>query len=160
MAVRPLCELLMTPLEISCPPDPAVLSEQSPACPAQTQTGTSEPASWASQVALPSARTVRRILGHYGAYLTELMTDQTPRAHLGSGGWRQVWLAWLTGGIEAQSDRKVNNRCMVTTFVTWCRISGLERCFSSELLMISRMENRKMKTSRTAIWWADILRMV
>ena len=90
----------------------------------------------------------------------KLLTDQAPRAHLGSGGWRQVWLTSLTGAMEAQSDRKVNNRCMVTTFVTWWRISGLERWFSSEFLMMSRMENRKMKTSRTAIWWADILRMV
>ena len=69
--VRPLCEWLMTPLEISCPPDPAVLSELSPECPPQTQTGTSEPASGAWPVSLPSARSVRRRLAHYGKYLTE-----------------------------------------------------------------------------------------
>ena len=81
---RPLCELLRTRLEISCPPDPAVPSELSPECPPQTRRGTSAPASWVSPVSPPSARTVRCSPVDYGEFL---ISSALNRTHLGSGGW-------------------------------------------------------------------------
>ena len=123
-ADRPLCELLRTRLEISCPPDPAVPSELSPECPPQTRRGTSAPASWVSPVSPPSARTVRCRPVDYGEFL---ISSAINRSYLGSGGWWHVRFTSLTGGIEAQSDRKVSNLSMETALVTCC----LDKCFSS-----------------------------